>query len=52
MVYNRQRNVFIVAAKRTAVGKFLGSLYEADPAEVCAQIIRAIFSSGGDCPKT
>ena len=36
--------IFIIEAKRTAIGKFLGSLYEADPAEVCVQLIRNGFS--------
>ena len=39
---NRDR-IFIINAKRTAIGKFLGSLYEADPAEVCVQLIRNGF---------
>ena len=39
---NRER-IFIINAKRTAIGKFLGSLYEADPAEVCVQLIRNGF---------
>ena len=30
----KNQRVFIVNAKRTAIGKFLGSLYETDPAEV------------------
>lgn len=37
--------VFIIDAKRSAIGKFLGSLYEADPAEVCAQVIRNGFKN-------
>lgn len=36
--------IFIVEAKRTAIGKFLGSLYEADPAEVCSQVIKKGFA--------
>lgn len=40
-----QRRVFIVEAKRTAIGKFLGSFYEADPADVCSQMIRNGFST-------
>lgn len=40
--------VFLVDAKRSAIGKFLGSLYEAEPAEVCAQIIRKGFSELGN----
>ena len=38
------RRVFIVNAKRTAIGKFLGSLYETEPAEVCAQLIKKGFN--------
>lgn len=34
------RRAFIVDAKRSAIGKFLGSLYEADPADVCVQVIQ------------
>ena len=36
---------FIIEAKRTAIGKFLGSLYEKDPVEVSAQVIRKGFSA-------
>lgn len=32
--------IFIIGAKRTAIGKFLGALYESDPGDVCAQVIR------------
>jgi len=39
------RKVYIVDAKRTAIGKFLGSLYEADPGDVCAQVIRKGFNN-------
>lgn len=35
----QEKRVFIVSAKRTAIGKFLGSLYEADTAEVCSQVL-------------
>lgn len=38
-----KRRIFIIEAKRTAIGKFLGSLYEADPAEVSAQVIKKGF---------
>lgn len=41
---NRENRIFIIDAKRTAIGKFLGSLYEADPAEVCAQMLQTGFS--------
>lgn len=37
------RKVYIIDAKRTAIGRFLGSLYEADPAEVCSELIREGF---------
>lgn len=39
---NNQR-VYIVDAKRTAIGKFLGALYEKDPADVCSQLITKGF---------
>ena len=35
--------IFIIDAKRTAIGKFLGSLYEADPADVCVQLLKNGF---------
>lgn len=38
------RKVYIIDAKRTAIGKFLGSLYETEPAEVCSELIREGFS--------
>ena len=37
--------VFIVEAKRTPIGKFLGSLYEASLAEVCVQLIKNGFEN-------
>lgn len=43
---------YIINAKRTAIGKFLGSLYEADPTEVCTQLIQKGFkeiNSKGKC---
>lgn len=36
---------FIVDAKRTAIGKFLGSLYNCDPVEVSSQVIKNGFSA-------
>lgn len=39
------RKVYIVDAKRTAIGKFLGSLYEAEPDKVCAELIKEGFES-------
>lgn len=41
---DHKNRIFIIEAKRSAIGKFLGSLYEADPAEVCSQVIRKGFS--------
>ena len=38
------QRVFIVGAKRSAIGRFLSSLGEADAADVCAQVIRGGFS--------
>lgn len=38
-----KKRIYIIDAKRTAIGKFLGSLYEADPADVCAQVIKNGF---------
>ena len=35
--------IYIIGAKRTAIGKFLGSLYETDPAQVSAQVISGGF---------
>ena len=35
--------IFIIDAKRTAIGNFLGSLYETDPADVCSQVIKKGF---------
>lgn len=40
-----RRRVFIVGAKRTAIGNFLGTLYESDPADVCSQLVRGGFPS-------
>ncbi len=36
--------IYIIDAKRTAIGKFLGSLYEADLKDVCTQVIKNGFS--------
>lgn len=36
--------VFIVAAKRTAIGKFLGSLSNVSPADMAAEVIRTIIA--------
>ena len=32
------KKVYIIASKRTAIGKFLGSFYECDVADVCTQL--------------
>lgn len=37
--------IYIVDAKRTAIGKFLGSLYESDPKDVCVQVIKNGFQN-------
>lgn len=36
--------VYIIDAKRTAIGKFLGSLYETDPCDVSVQVIKKGFN--------
>lgn len=36
--------VFIVDGKRSPIGKFLGSLYECDAADICTQVIRDGFA--------
>ena len=38
-----ERKVYIIDAKRTAIGKFLGSLYETEPSEVCSELIKEGF---------
>lgn len=43
LMYHHKRRAFIIDAKRTAIGKFLGSLYEQDAADICAQLIRGAF---------
>lgn len=43
--------VFIVAAKRTAIGKFLGSLSNFTPGELGAIVIRNLLSETGIDPK-
>lgn len=35
--------IYIIDAKRTAIGTFLGSLYESDPKDVCTQLIKKGF---------
>lgn len=36
-------NIYLINAKRTAIGKFLGSFYENDPCNVSAQVIRNLL---------
>ena len=35
----------IIDAKRTAIGKFLGSFYEADCATICTDLAKALYDS-------
>lgn len=37
-------NIYLLNAKRTAIGKFLGSLYENDPCDVSVQVIKELLS--------
>ncbi len=39
-----KNRVFIIEAKRSAIGKFLGSLYEKDISEVSTQVIKSGFA--------
>lgn len=41
------RKVFIVGGKRTAIGKFLGSLSSVKPGDMTAQVIRAVVEEVG-----
>jgi acetyl-CoA C-acetyltransferase len=41
------RKVYIVGGKRTAVGKFLGSLSSVKPGDMAAQVIRAVLADTG-----
>jgi len=45
------KKVFIVAAKRTAVGKFMGSLSSFNPGELGAIVIKAIIKESGISPE-
>ena len=38
------KNTYIIGAKRTAIGKFLGSFYENDPCDVSAQLIKNLLN--------
>ena len=40
---NMKNKVYIIDAKRTAIGKFLGSFYENDPKDICVQLIKNGF---------
>lgn len=37
-------NIYLINAKRTAIGKFLGSFYENDPCDVSVQVIKELLS--------
>lgn len=37
--------VYLIGAKRSAIGKFMGTLHGASPADVCAQVIRGGFDA-------
>ena len=39
-----KRKVYIIEAKRTAIGKFLGSFYETNPVDVCVQLLQKGFA--------
>ncbi len=38
-----KNKIYIIDAKRTAIGKFLGSLYGNDPKDICVQLIKKGF---------
>lgn len=44
------RKVYIVAGKRTAIGKFLGSLSTVKPGEMTAQIMKAVLEQTNTDP--
>lgn len=44
------RNVYIVGGKRTAIGKFLGSLSTVKPGDMTAQVMKAVMSETGVDP--
>ncbi|MFA7435879.1 MAG: acetyl-CoA C-acyltransferase, partial [Bacilli bacterium] len=44
--------VFIVAAKRSAIGSFLGTLSQISPADFGAQVLKQTLESGNVDPKT
>jgi len=37
------KKIYIINTKRSAIGKFLGALYECDPTIVCTEIINSLF---------
>lgn len=41
----QMKKVYIIDARRSAIGKFLGSLYEADASDVCSQVIKKGFDN-------
>lgn len=44
------RNVYIVGGKRTAIGKFLGSLSTVKPGDMTAQVMKAVMAETGVDP--
>ncbi len=45
------KKVYIVSAKRTAIGSFLGSLKTVEPAELGGRVIKSIIEETGVDPK-
>lgn len=41
--------IYIINAKRTAIGKFLGSFYENDPCDVSSQVVRKLLANVDPC---
>ena len=39
-----ENKIYLLGAKRTAIGKFLGSFYENNPCDVSSQVLRALLS--------
>lgn len=44
------KNVYIVSGKRTAIGKFLGSLSTVKPGDMAAQVMKAVIAETGVDP--
>jgi len=45
-----KRKVYIVDGKRTAIGKFLGSLSTVKPGDMAAQVMQALLEATGADP--